>query len=68
MMEVRKVKCIDPIENDNNKIKVTWEVYRDEIYSHDYEQSYCNENLEQFFFDVGNELAIPYIKYFDIKL
>ena len=68
MIETRKIKSIDPIENDNNKIKVTWEVYREEVYSHDCEQYYANENLEQFFFDVGNELAIPYLKHFDIKL
>ena len=68
MIETRKVKSINLIENDNNKIKVIWEVYRDDNYSHDYEQFYCNENFEQFFFDVGNEVAIPYIKYFNIKL
>ena len=67
MLEIRKIKTIEVIEEGDNRIKITWDIFRDEEYSHSYEQYYANTSIEQFFLDVGNEVAIPYIKYFDIK-
>lgn len=64
MIEERKYNKCEPIDDGDNILKVTWDLYIDSSYSHSYEQLYTKETQQQFITDVGEIVAQDYLQYF----
>ena len=64
-MEVRKFNKCEAIIDGDNILKVTWDIYRDDTYSHSYEQFYTKESKDQFITDIGITASEPFMELFD---
>lgn len=64
-MEIRKFNSCEVVDDGNdNIVMVKWDLYRDEQYSHTYEQYYTKSSKEQFITDVTPEVAEAFLDKF----
>lgn len=64
MNEKRVVNKIEEMNEDNIVIKVTWDIFRNDVFSHSCEQCYEKNSFPQFFTDIG-DIAIQFANVFN---